>query len=64
VYERLTHAEGVAVAHTSSEDAAENVAPASVGGEHAVAYEGNGGACVVGYDLSNALSPRFERAAY
>ncbi len=60
VHKRLAHAEGVPVPHTPSQDAAEDVAPASVRGEHAVAYESNGSARVVSDDLAHALSLRME----
>ena len=60
MHERLAHAEGVPVPHAPSQDAAEDVSPASVGGEHAVAYESNGGARVVSDDLAHALSLRME----
>jgi hypothetical protein len=34
-----------------AQNAAENIAPARVGRQHAVAYESNSGACVVGNDF-------------
>lgn len=59
VHERLSEAQHVAVPHAPAQDAAEDVASARVGGQHAVAYEGNGGARMVRDDLGGREERRW-----